>query len=145
MLNRGFPPALLFEERPQDLFALVLFRKGTHVQKGVKNESFDPDDKAGIRTGLAINQPGSASVAARANSTAIKTTVTRAVRVSRTRAQRNPSVAPAHTRARHREVSPFVPGPVNAYWVLSQLPLCRPYSAYSGCSAIGSAPRIRIF
>ena len=38
--------ALLFSGWPQDLFGLVLFRKGTHVQKGVKNESFDPDDKA---------------------------------------------------------------------------------------------------
>jgi hypothetical protein len=43
---RRFPPALLFQERPQDLFWLVLFRKGTHVQKGVKNASFYPDDKA---------------------------------------------------------------------------------------------------
>src|ERR1700681_4512411 len=30
--------ALLFSGWPQDLFGLVLFRKGTHVQKGVKNE-----------------------------------------------------------------------------------------------------------
>ena len=28
---RRFPPALLFEEGPQNLFGLVLFRKGTHV------------------------------------------------------------------------------------------------------------------
>jgi hypothetical protein len=48
---RRFPPALLFGERPQDLFRLVLFRKRTHVQKGVKNESFDPDDK-GARIGV---------------------------------------------------------------------------------------------
>ena len=37
--------ALLFSGWPHDLFGLVLFRKGTHVQKGVKKESFDPDDK----------------------------------------------------------------------------------------------------
>ena len=42
---RRSSPALLFGERPQDLFGLVLFRKGTHVQKDVKKEAFEPDDE----------------------------------------------------------------------------------------------------